>query len=82
MPGSSKPLFHDRFVVIDNIVWASGPSFNELGERIGLISRVHEPRPVITAIERALLRSPPLADWIAQSGPERPQSGGSNAADV
>ena len=38
MPGSSKPLFHDRFVVIDDVVWASGPSFNELGERIGLIS--------------------------------------------
>jgi hypothetical protein len=29
MPGSSKPLFHDRFVVIDDVVWASGPSFNE-----------------------------------------------------
>jgi hypothetical protein len=53
--------------VIDDVVWASGPSFNELGERIGLISRVHEPQSVISAIERALSRSQSLADWVAQS---------------
>ena len=82
MPGSSKPLFHDRFVVIDDIVWASGPSFNELGERIGLISRVHEPRSVITAIERALLRSKSLAVWLAQSGLQTPQVDGSDAAAI
>jgi len=68
MPGSRKPVFHDRFLVIDDVVWASGPSFNELGERIGLISKVHEPRIVIAAIERVLDRSKPLADWIAEAG--------------
>lgn len=82
MPGSSKPLFHDRFVVIDDIVWASGPSFNELGERIGLISRVHEPRVVITAIERALMRSQSLADWVAQWGVQDPQTGGPDVSAV
>jgi hypothetical protein len=83
MPGSRKPLFHDRFVVIDDIVWASGPSFNELGERIGLISRIHEPLSVIAAIERALLRSQSLADWIAQSGiGDHPQGGGPDATEV
>ena len=81
MPWSGKPLFHDRFVVIDDIVWASGPSFNELGERIGLISRVHEPRSVIAAIERALLRSQSLADWIDESGLD-PPAGGPDAAGV
>jgi hypothetical protein len=70
-----------RFVVIDDIVWASGPSFNELGERIGLISRVHESRSVIAAIERALLRSKSLADWIHESELD-PQAGGRGAAGV
>lgn len=50
MSGSKKPVFHDRFLVIDDVVWTSGPSFNELGERIGLVSKVHEPRVVIAAI--------------------------------
>jgi hypothetical protein len=81
MPVSRKPLFHDRFVVIDDVVWVSGPSFNELGERIGLISRVHEPRSVIAAIERALLRSQSLADWINESGLDS-QAGGPDAAGV
>jgi hypothetical protein len=72
MPGSRKPVFHDRFLVIDDVVWTSGPSFNELGERIGLISQVHEPRIIIAAIERALARSMPLADWIAEAGLPEP----------
>jgi hypothetical protein len=81
MPGSRKPIFHDRFLLIDDTVWASGPSFNELGERIGLISRVHESRSIIAAIDLALERSLSLADWIAQSGLDA-QAGGPNAADV
>ncbi len=82
MPGSKKPLFHDRFLVIDDVVWAAGPSFNELGERIGLISRVHEPRIVIAAIERALDRSKPLADWIADAGLSEPNCEGPDVAHV
>jgi hypothetical protein len=78
MPGSRKPIFHDRFLVIDDVVWASGPSFNELGERIGLISRVPEPRIVIAAIERASGRSTPLADWVA--GLQRPNGDAPDAA--
>ena len=69
MPGSKKSVFHDRFMVIDDKVWACGPSFNELGERIGLISRVHAPEPVIAAIEDVLSRSVALADWVAEFGP-------------
>jgi hypothetical protein len=82
MPGSKKPLFHDRFVVIDDTVWASGPSFNELGERIGLISRVHEPRSVIAAIERALCRSQSLADWVAQAELQDQPNGGADATNI
>jgi hypothetical protein len=65
MPSAKKPIFHDRFLVIDDGVWALGPSFNELGERIGLISLVREPQVVIEAVEQALDRSTRLADWVA-----------------
>lgn len=82
MPGSRKPVFHDRFLVIDDVVWASGPSFNELGERIGLISQVHEPRIVIAAIERALARSTPLADWVAEAGLPEPSRDEPDASHV
>lgn len=70
MPGLRKPIFHDRFLVIDDVVWASGPSFNELGERIGLISKVHEPRIVIMAVERAIDHSTPLAKWVDENFPK------------
>jgi hypothetical protein len=82
MPGSNKPLFHDRFLVVDDIVWAFGPSFNELGERIGLISRVHEPKAVITAIIRALQQSPSLADWMAQSESQDQKASELDAQDI
>ncbi|OCX71344.1 VPA1262 family N-terminal domain-containing protein [Acidithiobacillus thiooxidans] len=70
MPGSRKPIFHDRFLVTDDIVWASGPSFNELGERIGIISQVHEPRNVIAAVELTLSRATPLAKWVDENLPK------------
>jgi hypothetical protein len=72
MSGRRKPVFHDRFLVIDDVVWASGPSFNELGERFGLISRVHEPRVVVAAIVKALDGSMSLADWVADEIPPEP----------
>lgn len=68
MAGSRKAVFHDRFLVVDDIVWALGPSFNELGERIGLISKVHEPRIVIAAVGRAVEKASRLALWVASSG--------------
>jgi hypothetical protein len=68
MAGSRKPVFHDRFLVVDDVVWALGPSFNELGERIGLISQVHEPRVVIAAVEHAVKNATGLANWVASSG--------------
>ena len=68
MAGSRKPVFHDRFLVVDDVVWALGPSFNELGERIGLVSRVHEPRIVIAAVDRAIGKASSLADWVTEAG--------------
>ena len=80
MPGSRKPIFHDRFLVIDDVVWASGPSFNELGERIGIISQVHEPRNVIAAVERALDRAKPLAEWVTEDQLGEPNGDRNDAA--
>ena len=82
MRGSKKPQFHDRFLVVDDVVWASGPSFNELGERIGLMSRVHEPQIVIEAIERALARSKVLVDWVAEEVLRIPDGNEPDAANV
>ena len=79
--GIEQPLFHDRFVVIDDIAWASGPSFNELGEQIGLIGRFKAPA-VIAAIERAIGQSQSLADWITKFENVDPQIGGPDAAGV
>ncbi len=84
MPSSNTPLFHDRFLVVDDVVWASGPSFNELGVRIGLICRVHEPSAVIAAIEAVLMsnRTLALAEWIAQFEIRNPDVGGANAPEA
>ncbi len=84
MPSSSTPVFHDRFLVVDDVVWASGPSFNELGVRIGMISQVHEPSAVITAIEAALRssRTLDLAEWIAQFEIRNPEVGGANVPEA
>lgn len=80
MPGSRKPVFHDRFLVVDSIVWALGPSFNELGERIGLISKVHEPDIVIAAIERVIKNATPLATWVTT--PESASNASTDGDDV
>ena len=80
MPGSRKPIFHDRFLVIDDVVWASGPSFNELGERIGIISQVHEPLNVIEAVERALDHAKSLADWVDENQLKETNDGKNDAA--
>lgn len=66
MPNVNEaPIFHDRFLVVDDVAWSLGPSFNELGERIGLISKVHEPQIVIDAIEGVIKISTPLKQWVS-----------------
>ncbi|MEY2343191.1 VPA1262 family N-terminal domain-containing protein [Acidithiobacillus sp. IBUN Pt1247-S3] len=82
MPGSRKPIFHDRFLVIDDVVWALGPSFNELGERIGIISQVHAPCNVIAAVERVIARAKPLAEWVAETQNGQPNGDGHDATIV
>ncbi len=67
MPGGKdRLLFHDRFLVIDDSVWFCGPSFNELGERIGLISQAHESSAIIKVIETVLDQRFSLEEWLKQ----------------
>jgi hypothetical protein len=80
MPGSAKkPKFHDRFVVVDDDVWACGPSFNELGERIGIITRMHWPEPIRAKIESVLGQSRDISEFVSASEAARDQEGGADA---
>ncbi|MGB8839616.1 MAG: VPA1262 family N-terminal domain-containing protein [Aliidongia sp.] len=80
MRGGNRARFHDRYLVVDDIVWVSGPSFNELGERIGLISRAHDSTPIVAAIERELNLSKSLEDWMASEDSTTQEDGEANAA--
>jgi hypothetical protein len=79
MPGSSKPAFHDRFLVVDESVWCCGPSFNELGERIGVISRSQMPAPLLAVIRDVWDRSTPMLSFDPEFA-KRPIKSRSNVA--
>jgi hypothetical protein len=72
MPGQESPIIHDRYIVIDDSVWHFGPSFNEIGKRIGVAVKLQNPIPVRRFISRIWCRSIPLLElWReAQSASE------------
>lgn len=62
----SPPLVHDRFLVIDQSVWLSGNSLNEIGKRAGVIVKLPDPEPVIRFLDGIVAskdRVKPLGDW-------------------
>lgn len=60
-----NPIFHDRFLVIDNVVWALGTSLNGLEEhRISLLVKVSSPQKIITLIEEQMRNMPRFEEWI------------------
>ena len=63
MPGGDTPAIHDRFLVVDHQVWYCGPSFNELGQRMGVIARLPDPLPVRRYLNAAWARAVPLAEF-------------------
>lgn len=65
MPGGDTPAIHDRFLIVDDHVWYCGPSFNELGQRMGVMARLTDPLPVRRYLNAAWAGSPPLADFWA-----------------
>ncbi|WP_156936065.1 VPA1262 family N-terminal domain-containing protein [Mesorhizobium sp. LSJC269B00] len=70
MPGQDQSIIHDRYLVIDDEVWHCGPSFNELGERLGLIIKVPNPMQIRLMIARVWLASQPLSQGSPPSAEE------------
>ncbi|GHB26309.1 hypothetical protein GCM10007094_13150 [Pseudovibrio japonicus] len=62
MPGGEKTLIHDRYLVVDEDVWHCGPSFNELGERLGVMTKLPEPVSIRSMIGKVWLQSTDLAE--------------------
>ena len=61
MPGMDKPVIYDRYLIVDGDVWHCGPSFNELGERLGIIVRLPDPLAVRRFVSKIWCRSSPLS---------------------
>jgi hypothetical protein len=49
-----NPIFHDRFIVVDDEVWLSGNSFHHISKRFSVILKLHDPEPVISFILASL----------------------------
>lgn len=67
MPGQDLPVIHDRYLIVDDDVWHCGPSFNELGERLGVIVCLPNPLDVRVMIARVWRDSRPLSGFIPTS---------------
>lgn len=65
MPGE-KPEIHDRFLIIDDEVWLSGNSLNEIGKRAGVIVKLPYPDPIINNIEAFLKKHLDLKTWVEE----------------
>lgn len=55
---------HDRFLVIDNEVWMLGPSLNEVGERLGVLVKLHKPSELIERLVEIWNTCPTLSEWL------------------
>lgn len=55
---------HDRFLVIDNEVWMLGPSLNEIGERLGVLVKLHKPSELIERLVEIWNTCPSLSEWL------------------
>ena len=64
LTGKQSPV-HDRFLIVDNIVWLSGNSLNTIGERAGMIIKLPDPEPVIELLHGFWCQAPTLPDWLA-----------------
>ena len=62
--GKRSPV-HDRFLVVDGVVWLSGNSLHTIGDRAGMIVRLPDPAPVIVRLEAFWGKAPTLSDWLS-----------------
>lgn len=80
MAGKKAPV-HDRFLIVDGVVWVLGASMNEFGDRGTLLLRLPTPPKSVPGKTAALLipdevfaklwslgdtQSPPLESWVEQ----------------
>lgn len=56
-------FLHDRFLVIDDVVWFLGNSLNTLGEKASLIVKLPNPDGVIAQLEGMLKQAMPFDDY-------------------
>ena len=61
--GDPPPL-HDRFLVIDDVVWFSGNSLGMIGKRAGMIVRIPDPEPIIEQLNHLWKEATSLDDWL------------------
>lgn len=72
MPGrDDRSVIHDRYLIIDDAVWHCGPSFNELGERLGVVTRLPNALEVRRMVGRVWRFSRPLLDMMPVKAPEQ-----------
>ena len=64
------PPIHDRFLVVDGVVWFFGNSLHTLGERAGVIVRLPDPTPIVARLEAFWRGSSPLSDWLGNRSAE------------
>lgn len=65
-----RPEIHDRFLVIDDEIWLSGISLNEIGKRGAILIKLPDPAPVLRELEMIWendQRVKPLKEWLAAS---------------
>lgn len=55
---------HDRFLVIDDEVWMLGPSLNEVGERLGVLVKLHKPSDLFERLFEIWDSCPSLSEWL------------------
>ena len=61
------PVFHDRFIIIDDEVWLSGNSLADIGNRASIIVKISSPAEVIDLYYKVINNSNKvvtLEDWI------------------
>ncbi|WP_109477604.1 VPA1262 family N-terminal domain-containing protein [Paraburkholderia sp. C35] len=63
MPGGVDSIIHDRYLIVDDTVWHCGPSFNELGERIGVMVLLPAPLAIRRLVSKVWSRSTALGDY-------------------
>lgn len=67
MPGADTSIIHDRYLLIDDDVWHCGPSFNELGERLGVIVRLPNPLAIRRLVAQVWMESHALLELAPSS---------------